>query len=52
MGAKVSKYRSDVIDMDISFPDVPSLAQHQILMHAARENLSRLVALRNLSERW
>ena len=36
MGAKVSKYRSDVIDMDISFPVVPSSAQHQILMQHAR----------------
>ena len=36
MGAKVSKYRSDVIDMVISFPVVPSSAQHQILMQHAR----------------
>ena len=36
MGAKVSKYWSDVIDMDISFPAVPSSAQHQILVQHAR----------------
>ena len=36
MGANVSKYRSDVIEMDISFPVVPSSAQHQILMQHAR----------------
>ena len=36
MGANVSKYRSDVIEMDISFPVVPSSAQHQILMQHTR----------------
>ena len=36
MGAKVSKYLSDVIDMDISFPAVPSSAQRQIFMQHAR----------------
>ena len=36
MCAKMSKYRSDVVDMDISFPAVPSSAQHQILMQHAR----------------
>ena len=36
MDAKVSKYGSDVIDMDISFPAVPSSEQHQILMQHVR----------------
>ena len=36
MDAKVSKYRSDVIDMDILFAAVPSSARHQILMQYAR----------------
>ena len=36
MGAKVNKYRSDVIDMNISFAVVLSSAQHQIRMQHAR----------------